>query len=172
MSCSQTISGIARDCAPSMGGIKRAWIANYDDVTGVTVTDGKVSALTMASGKVFKEFTFRKNTGNFASTLNKDVANGSEYVSTDIMFIFSKMETTKRVEMSALSKGELAVIVEDMNGVLWYFGKDEPVVSTTGDGQTGTQRADRNGYSITLQDNSPDWPYEATQDALEDALGQ
>ena len=80
MSCVQTISGILRDCAPSMGGIKRAWVANYDDVAAVTETTGKVSGLTMESGKTFKEFAFRKGSSSFTSTLNVDAANGVSYV--------------------------------------------------------------------------------------------
>jgi hypothetical protein len=171
MSCNQTIAGIARDCAPSMGGIKRAWIANYDDVAAVTESTDKVSGLTMESGKTFKEFAFRKGTSSFTSTLNVDPANGVSYVSTEINLVFSKMETTKRVELAALAVGELAVIVEDMNGVLWYFGKDEAVVASAGDGQTGVARTDRNGYSITLMDNALSFPLEATADALDDALG-
>ena len=171
MSCTQTIAGIARDCSPSMGGIKRAWIANYDDVASVTVTTNKISAITMQSSKTFKEFAFRKGTSSFTSTLNVDPANGVSYVSTEINLVFSKMETVKRVEVAALAVGELAIIVEDMNGILWYFGQEEPVVASAGDGQSGVARTDRNGYSITLIDNCSTFPIEATADALEDALG-
>ena len=171
MSCTQTIAGIARDCSPSMGGIKRAWIANYDDVTSVTETTNKISGITMASSKTFKEFAFRKGTSSFTSTLNVDPANGVSYVSTEINLVFSKMETVKRVEVAALAVGELAIIVEDMNGILWYFGKEEPVVASAGDGQSGVARTDRNGYSITLMDNCSTFPLEATADALDDALG-
>ena len=171
MSCTQTIAGIARDCSPSMGGIKRAWIANYDDVASVTVTTNKISAITMQSSKTFKEFAFRKGTSSFTSTLNVDPANGVSYVSTEINLVFSKMETVKRVEVAALAVGELAMIVEDMNGILWYFGQEEPVVASAGDGQSGVARTDRNGYSITLMDNCSTFPIEATADALEDALG-
>ena len=154
-----------------MGGIKRAWIANYDDVSAVTVTTGKVSGITMETSKVFKEFAFRKGTSSFTSTLNVDPANGVSYVSTEINLVFSKMETTKRVEVAALAVGELVMIVEDMNGILWYFGKEEPVVASAGDAQSGVARTDRNGYSITLQDNCSTFPLEATSDALDDALG-
>lgn len=171
MSCTQTIAGIARDCSPSMGGIKRAWIANYDDVASVTVTTNKISGITMQSSKTFKEFAFRKGTSSFTSTLNVDPANGVSYVSTEINLVFSKMETVKRVEVAALAVGELAMIVEDMNGILWYFGQEEPVVASAGDGQSGVARTDRNGYSITLMDNCSTFPIEATADALEDALG-
>lgn len=167
MACNQTLSGIAKDCTPSMGGIVEAYIAAYSDVTAVTVTDGKISAITLrtpGSGETgsvkFKRFTFRRNTSNFASTLNVDPAVGTSFVSTDIMLQFNRMETTKRVEMAALAVNELAVFVLDANGKYWYFGKDEAVCASAGDGQTGTARADGNRYTITLQDNAKEFPYE------------
>ena len=154
-----------------MGGIKRAWIANFDDVESVTETTGVITAITMATNKTFKEFAFRKGTSSFTSTLNVDPANGISYVSTEINLVFSKMDTTKRVEMAALAVGELAVIVEDSNGTLWYFGEQEGVVASAGDGVTGVARTDRNGYSITLLDNNTTYPKTASSDALDDALG-
>ena len=42
MSCIQTLSGLAKDCAANMGGIVEVMIANFADVTGVTITDGVV----------------------------------------------------------------------------------------------------------------------------------
>lgn len=171
MSCAQTISGIAKDCSASMGGIKRAWIANQEDVASVTLTTNVVTGLTMETSKTFKEFAFRKGVSSFTSTLNSDPANGVSYVSTEINLVFSKMDSSKRVEMSALAVGELYVIVEDMNGTLWFFGYDEPVVASAGDGVSGVARTDRNGYSITLLDNSKAFPMTATSDALDDALG-
>ena len=94
------------------------------------------------------------------STLNVDPANGVNYVSTDLVLVFNRMETLKRIEVAALALGDLAVIVKDSNGLYWYLGKDEPVVSTAGSGETGTARGDGNKYSVTLQDTSATYPYE------------
>lgn len=159
MSCTQTLTGISKDCAASMGGIKNAYIANFDDVSAVTITDDQVAAITMAASAKFKKYAFRRGTGSFASTLNVDQANGVNYVSTDIVLQFNRMETAKRVEMAALALGDLAVIIEDNNGNFWYFGYNEPVTASAGDGQTGTARTDGNRYTVTLQDNATSWPY-------------
>ena len=160
MSCVQTLSGLAKDCAANMGGIVEVLIANFDDVTAVTITTGIVSAITMASSAKFKKYNFAKNTGSLTSTYNIDQASGVKYVSSDLLPQFNRMETTKRVEITALSLGDLAVIVKDANGKYWYLGKDEPVNASAGDGQTGTARGDANRYTITLQDNSLEMPYE------------
>ena len=160
MSCIQTLSGLAKDCAANMGGIVEVMIANFADVTGVTITDGVVSAVTMAADAKFKKYSFAKNTGSLTSTYNIDAASGVEYVTSDLLLQFNRMETSKRVEITALSLGDLAVIVKDANGKYWYLGKDEPVNASAGDGQTGTARGDANRYTITLQDESLEMPYE------------
>lgn len=166
MACPQTLSGIAKDCEPSIGGIKVAYIANFDDVTAVTVSSEVISAITMQSSAKFKKYEFRRGTSNFVSTLNVDPATGTNFVSTDITFIFSRMETAKRVEMAALAQGDLAIIVEDMNGKFWFFGKDEAVSASAGSGETGTARTDANQYSVTLQDNAKTFPYEVDADII------
>ena len=154
MSCTQTLSGLAKDCNANMGGIVEVLIANFGDVAGVTVTDDVI---------------FAKNTWSLTSTYNIDAASGVKYVTSDLLLQFNRMETTKRVEITALSLGDLAVIVKDANGKYWYLGKDEPVNASAGDGQTGTARGDANRYTITLQDESLQMPYEV-DDSIISAL--
>ena len=170
MSCVQTLSGLARDCNSNMGGIIEALIAPFDDVTAVTITDGVISAITMASSKKFKKYNFAKNTGNLTSTYNIDPASGVRYVTSDLLLQFNRMETTKRVEITALAMSDLVVICKDANGKYWYLGKDEPVNASAGDGQTGTARGDANRYTITLQDESQEMPYEVDASIIDGLL--
>lgn len=160
MACNQTISGLVNDCATSKGGIVEVYLANYDDVTDVAVTTGKVSGITMASGAKFKRYYFRPGTSSMTSTLNLDVAAGVNFVQTTLTMLFSRMETTKRVELSALAVNDMRAIVKDANGVFWLLGEEEPMIANAGDGQTGTARTDANRYSITLEDNNSTFPKE------------
>lgn len=146
-----------------------AYIANFDDVQTVTVTDNKITAIAMVSGKGFKRYSFNRNTGSLTSTYTIDQASGAKFVTSDLLLQFSRMETTKRIEITALAANDLAVIVKDANGVFHYLGKDEPVSASAGDGQTGTARADANRYTVTLQDNSLEMPFEVAADIV-DAL--
>lgn len=158
MACSSAIlKGICNDCLPSMGGIKKIYLANYKE-NAFTVTDGKVSAID--SAVTWYDYYIRKNTASFTSTLNKDDANGSSYVSSEISIVFNRMETAKRIEMSALALADLVAIVEDANNVKWAFGVDAPVTCTAGGGETGTAKADRNAYTITLTAEDNTYPLE------------
>lgn len=169
MSCIQTLSGLAKDCAANMGGIVEVLLANFADVTAVTITDNQISAITMATSAKFKRYAFAKNTGNLTSTYNIDPASGVRFVTSDLLMQFNRMQTQARVEITALALGDLVAIVKDANGKYWYLGKDNPVNASAGDGQTGTTRSDANRYTITLQDESLEMPYEVNP-SIVDAL--
>ena len=160
MSCSQTLSGLAKDCNANMGGIKRVLLANRADVASITVTSNKVNAITMESGKKFYEYNFKAGTSSMSSNWQINAENGVAYVQTDLLMVFNRMQTTARVEVMAMAAADLYAIVEDNNGLYWMLGKDEPLNLSAGDGLSGTARTDRNGYSVTLQDNSKELPIE------------
>lgn len=170
MSCNQTLSGLVKDCSPSMGGIVEVLLANRDDIESVSAESGKVSVITMAASAKFKKYSFARNTGSMTSTYTIDQASGVKYVTTDLVLQFNRMETTKRVEITALSVNDLVAIVKDANGVYWYLGYDEPVNASAGDGQTGTARGDANRYTITLQDISKEMPMEVDVSIVEGLL--
>lgn len=171
MPCIQTLSGLARDCSSNMGGILEVLIANADDVTGVTISEGIISTVSMATSAKFKRYTFPKNTGSLTSTYTLDPASGVRYVTSELLLQFNRMETQKRVEITALALGDLVCIVKDANGKYWYLGKDEPVNASASDGQTGTARADANRYTITLQDESQEMPYEVDASIVDALVG-
>lgn len=143
-----------------MGGIVEAHAINKEYIEKITAEEGVVKTITLTEGEKFKSYYFNRNTGSMTSNYTLDPATGVRYVTTDLVLQFNRMETTKRVEVTALAQNELALIVKDANGKYWLLGKDEPVMATAGEGVTGTARGDRNGYGITLQDTSLEMPYE------------
>ena len=162
MACSQTLAGIARDCAANMGGVKAVYLANSGDVASVTVTSGAITAITMEASKKFYKYEFQPNTASLSSNYAVNAENGTKYVETDLVMVFNRMETAKRLEVTAMAQGALVAIVEDNNGKMWYLGYEEPIYLNAGDGLTGTNRADRNGYSVTLHDTTIEMPMEFT----------
>ena len=150
-----------------MGGIAEVWITNHDAVSDVTVDDNIISAISLADSAKFKRYFFRRGTGSMTSTYSLDPASGANFVTTDLALQFNKMETAKRIEMSALAVSELAIIVKDNNGKYWYLGYNNPVTASAGDGATGQAFTDANKYGITLQDVSLQLPYEVSAEALD-----
>lgn len=164
--CNVNIAGLCKDCDSSRGGIVEVYAANYGDLTP-TVSAGTITAIEVATGASVYKYEFRKGTGSMTSTLTIDAANGVNYVATELVLQFSKMETRKRIEMAALAVGELVFIVKDANGKFWYLGYDEAVTASAGNGQTGQAIGDGNFYSITLTDNANSWPYEVLASVVE-----
>lgn len=171
MSCSQTLGGIPSDCATSIGGILEAWIGNHADVVDKELTDEIITKITLAeSAAKLKHYAFKKGTGSMTSTLTTDPTNGVRFVTTELALIFARMDTAKRIEMDALSGGDLVAIVKDANGKYWFLGYEAPVTATAGTGQTGTASTDGNNYQITLSAESPTYPYEVAASALADIV--
>ena len=168
MSCTPvTLASINTECGNNMGGIKKVIAQNHASVTAVTVTDGKITGITLAtSTPEAAVFNFRKQTGNMHSEYAIDDAAGSKLVNTTVALRFAKMETAKRTAFMAMANGELALIVLDNNGKYWYLGKDNPVTMSAGTGDTGTNFADANEYAPTLSDTSLEMPMEVEATAV------
>lgn len=165
--CNQNLAGITLTCDNNKGGIKCVYIANYGDVVKAEATGDTITEITMKDGKKFYPYQFRKNTGSMTSTLTADESNGLNYVTTEISLVFTRMQTKTRVELSALSQGQLAVIVEDSNGTYWYCTMDDYAAASAGTGETGTAKGDRNAYTLTLTVENDDYPIEVAKAAVE-----
>lgn len=164
MACIQTLSGLARDCTKSMGGVKEVYIANHDDVdfASMTIASDIITNIAMIGAATFKKYEFRPQTAELTLTPQVNKENGSTYWQSILSMVFHKMDTAKRLEINALSLGDLAVIVVDNNGKKWFLGKEHPVTLSGGEGGTGKNFGDANRYGVQLEDNSIETPYEVT----------
>lgn len=164
MSCTPTtLTGVALDCGSNVGGLSVIYIAHTLDVDSVTISGGKVTAITMKSGKTFKSFKFRKGNANYSTTGTRTDENGTLFYSTTLEAKFNKMETAKRTEMTAVANGNTYVIAKDMNGLYWLIGYStlETYCSSSVNAATGAAMGDANQYVLTLNSDTPDLPYEA-----------
>lgn len=172
MACTVTLNGLKRDCSSNIGGLKKVWIAPYVENAAVFAAedDQVISTIAGTTGeqKTFKAYAFARNTASMTSTLNKDLSNGTSYVSTEIVLQFNKMEAAKRLEIASLAVGDVMLIVQDNNGKIWFLGKDAPVEASTGVGQSGAAKSEGNFYNITLTDESFGFPYEVKADVIKD----
>ena len=141
MACGFALSGLAHDCESNMGGVASIWIAPYT-VDAATVTEEVITEI--SNSKEYKYYAFRKGAASLTKTANIDSTNGIAYVSSELLINFSKMDTTKRIEMNALLLSDVSVIVKDNNGKYWFLGYSEPVYATAGTGATGQAKTDAN----------------------------
>lgn len=166
MACNTITSFELNSCEANLGGIKNVWLADYKEDAaimkkGAEDKDESVSGFT--EDITWIHFPMRKNVASMTSTLTTSTE-GGVFITTELSMVFSKMETAKRMAVMALALGEAMAIVEDSNGKLWFLGKDAPLTAKAGTGETGTAKADRNAYTVTLTDESLEMPYEVAKD--------
>ena len=87
-----------------------------------------------------------------------------------LSLVFPKQDAAKRLEVNALAQAGLMAIVQDNNDNYWLLGKDEPLLMTTGTAETGTARADRNGYALEFTDGQKQMPYTVDGSIVEGLL--
>lgn len=169
MSCkSFSLSGIALPCKDLVGGIKEVYIVKSGDVKSVTLNteESQIATIELEASSKFKTYKFRKGTASMVSTATSDDTIGNFSVGTELSLQFSKMETSKRLEIMALCLEDVVVIVLDWNGKYWFLGKDFPVTATAATAETGTASSDFNGYKVTLTDTSAEFPYEIPESVV------
>lgn len=167
--CSILTGGISKGCEGNQGGIKKIYITDFCNVTGTTLASptGEISAITMAASTVFYEFQFNKNTSTFTEVLSGDQANGSQVNTQTITLKLARREKTKRDTLAMLMGfKELAVIVQDNNGIFWLLGENNGVVMTENNSENGTASTDFNGYTLTLIGEEPVLANEVTASAV------
>lgn len=151
--CNSLTGGVQKGCAGNIGGIKKIYITDFCNVTGLTLASpsGEISGFTMASGTVFYEFEFNKNSSTFQEDITGDQAAGTQINTQTVTLVLARREKVKRDTLQLLMGfKELAVIVLDSNGDYWYMGETNGVVMTQNLSVSGTAAADANNYTITL----------------------
>lgn len=158
MACDLLTGGIAKGCGVNLGGLKRILITNKENIeTDPTVTAGLISSIDLASGELFYEFEFPKNTSFFTEEMTSNLQTGAEFHTQVITLTIPKREATKRETIALLaSQRDLIIIVEDMNSTYWYFGYDNGMNLTANTGGSGTAKADLNGYVLTFTGEEPE----------------
>lgn len=159
MACNQTLAGIPFSCDTSLGGIKRVFLANQDDVTATIDATTHTATLKVAAGKKFATYVLQKQTGGLESTINVG-DNGTRYYTNTITMQFLKMEAAKHLEIETVAAGQLCGIVEDNNGKYWFVGYDGYLSVSEATASAGTAYSDLNGYTTTLTADSNYLPFE------------
>jgi hypothetical protein len=159
MACALT-SGYTLDCRNSFGGVKEIYIMEFDNATTITVSAGVVTAITKATGKLFRDYKVIAHTaeGEEAATLSRE--NGTSSIKQTIKLPINKMTTAVRNELLLLGQNRLLIAVTDENGTTWLYGHDYGLMLQTWGSKTGKTLADRNGYELVFEGEEKNPAYE------------
>jgi hypothetical protein len=154
MACALT-SSYSLDCRDSVGGLIEIYFIEAGNVTSVTEASGVATAITKASGKVFRKYEQDQNTAFFVENLNSNVQNGTIFYQQELTIVCNRMQTATRNELLLLAKNRLIAVAKDANGVYWLLGKTRNLYATGGNSGSGTASGDRNGYTFTFTAMEP-----------------
>ena len=159
---SYTLSGLKAQCKDSIGGVAKIWLSTVVDAS-VSISDNVADV----SANSFKVYNLRK--GSASMTTNLTVNENAGDWTTEVSMDFLKMETSKRLEMMAITMGETIAVVKDNNSKYWVVGVNNaagdlvPLTASAGVGETGTAKSDSNHYNVTLSVDTTELPYEITK---------
>lgn len=152
MAC-QSISGLTYSCLVNTGGVKKIYIANFENVTSTSAnTIGTLTGVTMASTTKFQEFTFNRDTCSIEEDQAINLENGTSFFTQTVNLIIPRREAAKRNNLLLLSSGQpkLLCVVEDQNGLFWLIGKDNGAYLTANKSGSGVKKGDANAYHLTI----------------------
>ena len=183
MSC-RTLTSIGKDsCLSNKGGLYTTiWATNRSKLAiSKQMTTGSnpeetgyatLSWVSPATSADMVSYSFRKQSSGLTSEGTFDDANGVSFFTNNLALVFARQDVSKRMAIQALALQEdLAVIVKDANGEMYFLGMDDSVTTTAAGAATGTAATDANNYTITLTDISNELPYFVSETTLNTLLG-
>jgi hypothetical protein len=140
-------------CDVGIGGTKELYLIELENVTSMTESSGTLTAITKASGKVFRKYQLVLETANFGEDIAGNRQNGTLYYPQRGTIVINKQNVAVRNEILLLAKNRLIVVIKDNNQTYRLYGREFGMMLQTGTAETGTAWADRNGYTLNFTGN-------------------
>ena len=158
MSCGALTYGFDYECNDGIGGIKPGSIiiTQWDGSTASTITAGEVTAITAGT---WYEYQVRKFIASDTTEGVNDPKQGTVSYTSTFTFTLFNMSASKNVQLQLLASKPLAVIYEDNNGVYHILGLTNGAEATGINRQSGLDKQDMNGYTITIMSEEAVLPY-------------
>ena len=160
-------------CGYSLPEIVDIYLANYEDISGTSVsadTSGctEITAITLNTGATFYHIEPQKNSASFEDTLTVE-DNGTRYRHAQITFtVPGTYDKCKVAALDALSLGRYFVVVKTADGNYLAFGRISPLEAET---VTLAGGSDTNGMQVILSGNVAESPLPLSADAVATVVG-
>lgn len=153
MSC-YISSGLQLGCSDGIGGIKKIYIVGGGGtVTGYTYdANGAVTGATSTTGTTIYGFELKRNTSSYTQNIQKNFENGTIFFDQELVAVFFKYDQDKRNQVKILSQNDqIQIIAIDQNDTQYLLGQTNGMFLSAGTAATGTNFADRNGFTLTFK---------------------
>lgn len=152
MACALT-SDYSFGCDVGIGGTKELYLIELENVSSVTESSGTLTAITKATGAIFRKYQLVLETANFGEDITGNRQNGTLFYPQRGTIIINKQNVAVRNEILLLAKNRLIVVIKDNNLTYRLYGREYGLMLQTGTAETGTAWGDRNGYTLNFTGN-------------------
>lgn len=140
-------------CDVGIGGTKELYLIELENVSSVTESSGTLTAITKATGAIFRKYQLVQETANFGEDITGNRQNGTLFYPQRGTIVINKQNVAVRNEILLLAKNRLVVVIKDNNLTYRLYGREYGMMLQTGTAETGTAWGDRNGYTLNFTGN-------------------
>ena len=148
-------------CAKSIGGIKRVWWANFEDIAVVYDWDDApnfikefnpniISGLYFYQNRRFYELVTKSDKVTITENITVDESVGNDTTTTEIVIKQSDMLSEAVEQLKQSANSEYVFMFEDMQGRYFIYGLDKPVKLSSATIEGGNVIGDFNGGTFTF----------------------
>jgi hypothetical protein len=169
MSCLLS-SGVTRSCGFQFGGLKKVYIANFEEVSGVTYSGntGLITAITMIpTGTSWYSFEYEPNTAQKLEELQAGAV--SRFVNQTLNMKLANVTQAKKLVIESLANATVSVILQTQDDLYWMYGeptKSAGLRATVLSIDSGTAQADDAAVTITLVGGNLGYANQVTSSAV------
>lgn len=160
MSCNNVYLN-STPCAKSIGGIKRVWWANFEDIAVVYDWDDTpnflkqfnpniISGLYFYENRKFYELVTKPDKVTITENITVDETVGNDTTTTEIVIKQSDMLSEAVEQLKKSANSEYVFMFEDMQGRYFIYGLDKPVKLSSATVEGGNVIGDFNGGTFTF----------------------
>jgi hypothetical protein len=139
------------------GGLIKAYLIAYSDTapdaTGqiATVTSGLVTAVSLATGKLFQGVGFTRGSSMADETFTSDFAKGTGFYKSTFKMFLSGLTVANQQYIQQLQMRPVAVIIQTLEGNFYLLGGDGRFQLLSYSATSGTAEADGPGYTLSFE---------------------
>jgi hypothetical protein len=142
-------------CDVGSGGIIDLWLIEFGSISSLTESSGTITAITKASGKIFRHYQQVIETGQWTEDITGNIQNGTVFYDQKGLININKQQVSIRNEILLLAVNSLVAIVQDQNFTYRLFGRINGLRLLSGSADSGKALGDRNGYQLNLSGKEP-----------------
>lgn len=173
MSCLLS-AGVTRSCGFQFGGLKKVYLANFDEVSAVAYsgTSGVITGVTMSStGATWYEFDYEPNTAQKLEELQAGAV--SRFVNQTLNMKLANITQAKKMVLDTLANATVSAIMQTQDDAFWFYGeptKSAGLRATVLSIDSGTAQADDAAATLTLVGGSLGYANQITASAVQAAI--